>query len=53
MGGKTSDVLISDASAGGMGVLTWDELQTGDVVEIEIENIGVLRNPVVAEGRAP
>ena len=28
------------------------EVQPGDVVEIEIERIGVLRNPVVAEGDA-
>ena len=28
------------------------ELQPGDAVEIEIEGIGVLRNPVVAEGAA-
>ena len=28
------------------------EVKSGDVVEIEIEGIGVLRNPVVAEGAA-
>ena len=26
-------------------------MQAGDVVEIEIDGLGVLRNPVVAEGR--
>jgi 2-keto-4-pentenoate hydratase/2-oxohepta-3-ene-1,7-dioic acid hydratase in catechol pathway len=29
------------------------DMRHGDVVEVEIGNIGVLRNPVVAEGRAP
>jgi 2-keto-4-pentenoate hydratase/2-oxohepta-3-ene-1,7-dioic acid hydratase in catechol pathway len=28
-------------------------LQPGDVVEVEIDGIGVLRNPVVAEGDPP
>jgi 2-keto-4-pentenoate hydratase/2-oxohepta-3-ene-1,7-dioic acid hydratase in catechol pathway len=27
-------------------------LQAGDVVEVEVDGIGVLRNPVVAEERA-
>jgi hypothetical protein len=34
--GKTSEVLIADASAGGMGVLSWDELQQGDVVQVDV-----------------
>jgi 2-keto-4-pentenoate hydratase/2-oxohepta-3-ene-1,7-dioic acid hydratase in catechol pathway len=29
------------------------DMRHGDVVEVEIGNIGVLRNPVVAEGRGP
>ena len=35
--GATSEVLISDASSGGMGVIVWRELQRGDVVNIDIK----------------
>lgn len=34
--GRSSEVLISDASAGGMGIMGWEELERGDVVGIEI-----------------
>jgi hypothetical protein len=37
-GGRTSEVLISDASGGGMGVFSWQELQKGDVVGIDIQS---------------
>jgi hypothetical protein len=36
--GKTSEVLVADASAAGIGVISWEEVQQGDVVEIEIKS---------------
>jgi hypothetical protein len=36
--GKTSEVLVADASAGGMGVIAWEEVQQGDVVQIEVKS---------------
>jgi hypothetical protein len=36
--GKTSEVLIGDASAGGMGVISWEELRRGDVVGVQIRS---------------
>lgn len=36
--GRTSEVLISDASAGGMGVIAWEEVRKGDVVQVEIRS---------------
>lgn len=34
--GKTAELLITDASNEGMGVIAWQEMRTGDVVEVEI-----------------
>lgn len=34
----TSEVLVTDASAAGMGVLAWQELKSGDSVEISLES---------------
>lgn len=42
------DVVLTGTCAGG-GVGTGKFLNPGDVVECEIENIGVLRNPVIAD----
>jgi hypothetical protein len=36
--GRTSEVLVADASACGMGVLAWEELQKGDVVQVEVKS---------------
>jgi len=35
--GRTSEVLIADASGDGMGVIAWEELKKGDVVQVEIK----------------
>ena len=47
--------LICTGTPGGVGAARkpplW--LKDGDVVEVEIEGIGALRNPVVADGRTP
>jgi hypothetical protein len=37
IGGKTSEVLVADASAGGMGIIAWEEVQQGDIVKVEIK----------------
>lgn len=34
--GRTAELLVTDASVSGMGVIAWDEMLEGDVVEIEI-----------------
>ena len=34
--GRTAELLITDASNEGMGVIAWDEMQQGDVVEVEV-----------------
>lgn len=44
------DVFGSGTAAGGSGVELGRSLSPGDVVELEIEGIGVLRNPI---GKAP
>ncbi|MGN6460221.1 MAG: fumarylacetoacetate hydrolase family protein [Pseudolabrys sp.] len=45
------DVVLTGTCAGG-GVGTGKFLNPGDIVECEIENIGILRNPVVADRAA-
>lgn len=35
--GRTSDLLIADASSGGMGVIAWEEVMKGDVVRVELD----------------
>ncbi|HVT12403.1 MAG TPA: PilZ domain-containing protein [Fimbriimonadaceae bacterium] len=35
--GRNSELLITDASSGGMGVIVWDELDKGDVIRVEIK----------------
>jgi 2-keto-4-pentenoate hydratase/2-oxohepta-3-ene-1,7-dioic acid hydratase in catechol pathway len=42
--------LIALGTPAGVGVVTERPLGPGDVVEVEVEGVGVLRNPVVAEG---
>ena len=43
--------LISTGTAAGVGNTTGDYLKAGDAIEAEIEGIGVLRSPVVAEAQ--
>jgi 2-keto-4-pentenoate hydratase/2-oxohepta-3-ene-1,7-dioic acid hydratase in catechol pathway len=46
------EVLGSGTAAGGSGLELDRELAPGDVVELEIEGIGVLRNPIGPKGEA-
>ena len=39
--------VISTGTPEGIGVVQGEKLEAGDVVEVEIEKIGILRNPVV------
>jgi acylpyruvate hydrolase len=51
---EPGDLILTGTPAGVGAARTpplW--LEDGDVVEVEIEGIGVLRNPVVADGRTP
>lgn len=41
--------IIATGTPAGVGIIRGVPLQPGDVVEVEIEGIGILRNPVVAE----
>lgn len=34
--GKATEVLITDASSGGMGIISWTELEKNDVVKIDL-----------------
>jgi hypothetical protein len=36
--GSVSEVLITDASRDGMGVIAWEELRKGDMVLVEIQS---------------
>jgi hypothetical protein len=35
--GHDSEVLVTDASGGGMGVIGWEEMKRGDTIEVEIQ----------------
>lgn len=39
--GRSSELLITDASAGGMGVIAWEELENGDVVGVDVRHEGL------------
>jgi 2-keto-4-pentenoate hydratase/2-oxohepta-3-ene-1,7-dioic acid hydratase in catechol pathway len=41
--------IISTGTPAGVGMATGDFLKSGDIVEAEIEKIGILRNPVLSE----
>jgi hypothetical protein len=36
--GRNSEVLVADASLEGMGVIVWEELQKGDIVQIDVKS---------------
>jgi 2-keto-4-pentenoate hydratase/2-oxohepta-3-ene-1,7-dioic acid hydratase in catechol pathway len=44
-------VLGSGTAAGGSGLELDRRLQEGDVVELEVDGIGVLRNPIGRKGK--
>ena len=46
------ELLGSGTAAGGSGLELDRRLEPGDVVELEIDGIGVLRNPIGAKGEA-
>jgi 2-keto-4-pentenoate hydratase/2-oxohepta-3-ene-1,7-dioic acid hydratase in catechol pathway len=47
---RAGEVLGSGTAAGGSGLELDRWLQEGDVVELEIEGIGILRNPIGTKG---
>ena len=47
---RPGELLGSGTAAGGSGLELDRALQPGDVIELEIEGIGVLRNPVGSKG---
>jgi acylpyruvate hydrolase len=51
---KPGDVIVTGTPSG-VGLARKPPLwmKPGDVVEVEIENIGLLRNPIIAEGALP
>jgi 2-keto-4-pentenoate hydratase/2-oxohepta-3-ene-1,7-dioic acid hydratase in catechol pathway len=44
--------LIATGTPSGVGATTGTYLRAGDVVEVEVDGLGILRNPVEARGRA-
>ena len=46
------ELLGSGTAAGGSGLELDRRLEPGDVVELEIDGIGVLRNPIGVKGEA-
>jgi hypothetical protein len=36
--GRTSEVMVADASALGMGIIAWEELRKGDVVQVDLHS---------------
>ena len=45
------DLLGSGTPPGGCGIELDKHLKTGDIIELDIEGIGILRNSVGAKGR--